>query len=207
MLFQELEPPVILFVDRHAVFLWLGVGGEALQCFSLFLLQFFQILFLDPFLIPFLIVKTLFAVKCFLGDVISRRVQTIRVETSIAFVTNNEFHVVVLVVLVTQFACHILKSFIPLLSCNVHRTETQVTFAFLSTTKALCQGSVKHVKLIVEGQLCVFLHVSECKDADADFSKDIPLLGYAVRLARVIYETSKISLFSRVYNFAFAGLH
>mmetsp|Transcript_4418 Transcript_4418/g.13395 ORF Transcript_4418/g.13395 Transcript_4418/m.13395 type:complete len:377 (-) Transcript_4418:146-1276(-) len=49
------------------------------------------------------------------------------------------------------------------------------------------------LEVVVEGQLCVGVHVPERKDADAELPAHLPLLGLAVRVARVVQEPGQVA--------------
>ena len=128
-------------------------------------------------------------------------------KASVAIITNNQFYIIVFIVLVTYLTSHILKPFIPFLSSDICWSEAQISFAFLRSTKALGQWSAVYIKLVIKCQFLVLFNVSECKNTYANLSKNIPFLSNTVWFARVIYETCQISLISRVNNFTFGCLH
>lgn len=150
---------------------------------------------LDLFLVFFLFINALFAVECFFRNFVLRRVEAVRVESSITFIADDEFDIVVIVVLITELASHILQTLIPFLSSDIHRPESQIALAFLGSAQAFRQRGVEDVKLVVECQLHVFFDVPECEYSDTDLSEYVPLLRNTVWLAGVVDEPSEIPLF------------
>jgi hypothetical protein len=128
-------------------------------------------------------------------------------KTFVAFIANYELNVVVLEIFLTDFACHILKTLVPLFSTYVSRSQTQITLAFFGAAEALGKGRAVDIELVVEGEFFILHNVSEGEDANADFSEHIPLLGDAVGLAGVVDEPSEVALVCGVDNLALGSLH
>lgn len=53
-------------------------------------------------------------------------------ESIIALIAYNEFHVIILVILLADLASHILKALIPLLGGDIGWLQAQIALAFLS---------------------------------------------------------------------------
>lgn len=69
----------------------------------------------------------------------------------------------------------------------------QVAFAFAGTAVALSEGSLEEIELVVECELLVLADVLQSENTHAYLSKDIPLLGLAIWLARVIDQAGHIA--------------
>lgn len=131
------------------------------------------------------------------------RCQTVDVEAPVAVVADDQLYVIIVIVFVANLAGHVFQTLVPLLGTDVGWSKTEVTFAFLRPTETFCERRAIDIELIVKCKLFIFFNIAQSKDSDANFSKDIPLLGDAVRFARVVDETSQVSLIGRVDNLSF----
>lgn len=88
-----------------------------------------------------------------------------------------------------------------------HVLNSEVAFAAVGPAVAPGKGSAVEVKLVVERQFFVLKDVAVGENADADFTMAGPLLGFAVRLARVVDEPGQVALEGRVDDPGAFGHH
>lgn len=128
-------------------------------------------------------------------------------EATITFVTEEQFIIILCGLHLTDFAEHGLKVLFPLLLGDVGWFESEVPLTVGYPAETLGQGRVVGVKLVIKGQLFIFVDVSVGEYTDAHLSQHVPLHCDAIGFTRVVYEPSQISLISWVNNLLIIDLH
>jgi hypothetical protein len=121
-LLDKVEELLVVFIIGHVLgrlLLFLHSTFLVLEDFLLYMNKSLPGLLLHAILLLLSSGFAFLAEEGLLGDFIERRAEAIDVETLVAFVTDYEFDVVVIEVLLTDLACHVLQSLVPLLSCDV----------------------------------------------------------------------------------------
>lgn len=85
--------------------------------------------------------------------------------------------------------------------------HAEVAFALGSAAVALGEWSLEEVKLVVKGELFVFLDVLDGEDAHADFAQDVPLARLAVGVTGVVDEAGDVAYVCGVDHFIVGSPH
>jgi len=136
-----------------------------------------------------------------------RRSEAEGVEALVAHVAEQQPVLELLGILIADGAGHVLEPVLPFLERELRRLEAQVLLAVLRAAQALRQRRLEAVKLVVEVELLVLEDVLDRENANADLSEDVPLLGDAVRVARVVNEPREVAFVGWVDHLVLVDLH
>jgi len=209
-LLDEIKKPIILLINRHIIILrilLLLLIPLILQNLILHLNKPYPSFPLQPVLLLLFPHLALLTKESLLRNTLKWRTETVNVEPFVTIIANDQLYIVVIIVFVTNFAGHILKSLVPLFCSYICGSQPQVTLASPGATKALSQRSTIHIKLIIEGKLLILLNVPKCKYSNTNFSQNVPFLRNAVRFARMVDKPCNVSLVSRINDFSLRGFH